>query len=79
MPVKTSFPKAPAILTETPPMLKEVSTTSKGSDGTSSNVKMSEFLNIVTDNYATYYEVRQKLIAWQEWYKTNKQIFEVSK
>lgn len=60
-------------------MLKEVSTTSKGSDGTSSNVKMSEFLNIVTDNYATYYEVRQKLIAWQEWYKTNKQIFEVSK
>jgi len=60
-------------------MLKEVVSTSKESDGTSSNVKMSEFLNIVTDNYATYYEVRQKLIAWQEWYRTNKQIFESSK
>jgi cell division septum initiation protein DivIVA len=41
-----------------------------------SNVEMSELLNIITENYATYYEQTEKLKAWQEWYKKNKEIFD---
>jgi len=41
-----------------------------------SNVKVAELLEIVTDNYATYYELAEKLKAWQEWYKNNKNFFD---
>jgi len=41
-----------------------------------SNVEVSEFLETVTINYSTYYEQSEKLKAWQEWYKLNKEIFE---
>jgi hypothetical protein len=44
-----------------------------------SNVEMSELLNIITENYATYYEQTEKLKAWQEWYKEQKKIFEIVK
>jgi len=44
-----------------------------------SNVEMSELLNIITENYATYYEQTEKLKAWQEWYKEQKKIFEIIK
>ena len=40
-----------------------------------SDVEVSEMLTIITDNYATYYEQSEKLKAWQEWYKKNKEIF----
>ena len=41
-----------------------------------SNVKVPELLETVTDNYATYYEQALKLKAWQEWYKKNKEFFD---
>lgn len=41
-----------------------------------SKVKVPELLTTVTENYGTCYEVREKLKAWQDWYKTQKQIFE---
>ena len=41
-----------------------------------SNVKVPELLTTVTENYGTCYEVREKLKAWQDWYRTQKQIFE---
>ena len=41
-----------------------------------SNVEVSGFLETVTINYSTYYEQSEKLKAWQEWYKLNKEIFE---
>ena len=41
-----------------------------------SDVKVAEFLETVTDNYATYYELAEKLKAWQEWYKNNKNFFD---
>jgi hypothetical protein len=41
-----------------------------------SNVKVPELLTTVTENYGTCYETREKLKAWQDWYKTQKQIFE---
>lgn len=49
---------------------------SRQSDGDPSNVKPSELLNTVVDNYETCYSIRDKLIKWQEWYKTNKEIYE---
>lgn len=41
-----------------------------------SNVKVPELLTTITENYGTCYETREKLKAWQDWYKTQKQIFE---
>lgn len=45
-------------------------------DARPSDVKPSEILNTVTDNYETCYNIRDKLIAWQEWYKKQSIIFE---
>jgi hypothetical protein len=35
-----------------------------------------ELLTTVSDNYGTCYEAREKLKAWQDWYKNQKEIFE---
>ena len=47
-----------------------------GTDGTPSTVKASELLDTVVVNYGTYYEVAEKLKGWQEWYRSQKAIFE---
>lgn len=54
----------------------EVPDSTRDSDSTASNVKPSSFLTIVIDNYTTCYDIRDKLIGWQEWYAKQKQIFE---
>lgn len=41
-----------------------------------SNVKTGELLTTVTENYGLYYELVNRLKAWQDWYKEQKQIFE---
>jgi hypothetical protein len=41
-----------------------------------SKVKVPELLTTVNDNYGTCYEAREKLKAWQDWYKNQKEIFE---
>jgi hypothetical protein len=41
-----------------------------------SEVKVPELLTVVTENYGACYESIEKLKAWQEWYKTQKKIFE---
>jgi cellobiose-specific phosphotransferase system component IIA len=41
-----------------------------------SNVKVSELLETITDNYSTYYEQVEKIKAWQDWYKKNKDFFD---
>jgi hypothetical protein len=41
-----------------------------------SEIKVPELLTTVTENYGVCYENSEKLKAWQEWYKTQKQIFE---
>jgi hypothetical protein len=45
-------------------------------DGTPSNIKASELLEAVVDNYGSCHENIEKLKAWQEWYREQKQIFE---
>ena len=44
-------------------------------EGTS-DVKASELLTTVTENYGTYYQVREQLLGWQLWYKEQKKIYE---
>ena len=53
-----------------------VPTGSGVADEGTSNVKPSEFLQTVTDNYSTYYDIRNRLIGWQEWYTNNKKLFD---
>jgi hypothetical protein len=54
----------------------EVSGSPSVSDGASSGVKASDLLDTVVENYGKYNEIREKLVAWQEWYKQQKRIFE---
>jgi hypothetical protein len=44
-------------------------------EGTS-DVKASDLLKSVTENYGTYYQVREQVLGWQEWYKEQKKIYE---
>jgi alpha-L-arabinofuranosidase len=65
-PVKRNFPEVPKELVESCPDLKTVETTEK----------LSDVLKVVVDNYGQYHECRIKVDAWNEWYKTQKQIFD---
>lgn len=44
-------------------------------EGTS-DVKISELVRTVTENYGTYYEMRELLLGWQQWYKEQQKIYE---
>ena len=66
VPVTVKFPEVPTELMSTCPDLKQTPPTSK----------LSDVLQVVTDNYSQYYECRVKLDSWIEWYKTQKQLFE---
>lgn len=54
----------------------EVARSTTGIDGETSNVKISELLNTITENYTTYYQTREQVIGWQQWYNEQKKIFE---
>jgi len=54
----------------------QVSRGPESADGTPSTVKASELLETVVDNYGACHENAEKLRAWQEWYRTQKQIHE---
>jgi len=47
-------------------------------DGSSSEVRASDVLETVVENYARCNEFREKIISWQEWYRQQKKIFEES-
>ena len=44
-------------------------------EGTS-DVKASELIRTVTENYGLYYQTREQVIGWQMWYSEQKKIFE---
>lgn len=44
-------------------------------EGTS-DVKASELVRTVTENYGLYYQTREQVIGWQMWYSEQKKIFE---
>lgn len=65
-PVKRNFPEVPQELMDSCPDLKMTSPTTK----------LSDTVKVVAQNYSQYHECRAKVDAWNEWYKTQKQIFE---
>jgi hypothetical protein len=54
----------------------QVSRGPESTDGTPSAVKASELLETVVDNYGACHENAEKLRGWQEWYGTQKKIFD---
>ena len=54
----------------------EMARSAGDTDGTASEVKASELIGAVVENYGTYYQVVEKLKGWQDWYRTQKAIFE---
>ena len=67
VPVTVKFPEVPTILMEPAPTLKSLN---------SDKHELSDLLENANENYGTYYEIREKLNSWQEWYKTQKQIYD---
>jgi hypothetical protein len=67
IPVQRNFP-------DTPPSLKigceDLELIEPGTD------KLSEVLVVVTGNYAKYHECQIKVETWQQWYNTQKKIFD---
>ena len=42
-----------------------------------SDVKASELITTVSENYGTCYEMREQLKAWQDWYRAQKKAYEL--
>jgi len=57
----------------------EVARGASSTDGSASDVRASEVVETVVENYGRYNELREKVIAWQNWYKDQKKIFEGAK
>ena len=66
VPVTAKFPSAPPALKSECPAL----------DLLDKNAKLSDLLTTVTKNYVKYHDCAVKNDAWNEWYTTQKQIFE---
>lgn len=67
VPVERKFPDTPESLKQACPDLQTVR---------SDNTQLSELMVVVTSNYKLYHECQIKVESWQEWYKTQKKIFE---
>jgi hypothetical protein len=65
VPVASKWPEIPAELKTACPALKEVNP---------DTTKLSEVIDVVAGNYATYHECQVKVDSWIEWYNTQKKI-----
>jgi hypothetical protein len=65
VPVTAKFPNKP-----------ENVETCKQLDTVNDEVKLSELTGTIAKNYSTYYECAVKVDTWNEWYETQKRIFE---
>ena len=54
----------------------EVAGRAAATDGTPSEIKASQLLDRVVENYGSCHENAAKIEAWQEWYREQKKIFE---
>jgi hypothetical protein len=54
----------------------EVAGRAAATDGTPSEVKASQLIDRVVENYGSCHENAAKVEAWQEWYREQKKIFE---
>ncbi len=67
VPVVAKFPEAPASLKVACPELKKI-------EGDS--VSIVDLHKTVVENYTQYYECVTKVESWNEWYATQKKIFD---
>ena len=67
VPVAASFPEAPAMLMERCADLKLIA---------GEKISIVDFVKIITENYTTYHECSAQNQAWQEWYTTQKKIWD---
>lgn len=65
VPVKQLWPDVPKELLEACPDLKLVDPNTK---------KLSDIIDVVSDNYATYYDCKAKVDDWIVWYQGQKKI-----
>jgi hypothetical protein len=57
----------------------EVARGASSTDGSASDVRASDIVETVVENYGRYNELREKIIGWQTWYQEQKKIFEGAK
>ncbi len=67
VPVKPKFPEAPQSLKERCESLKKIE---------GDKVAITEMLKVVIHNYTLYYECSTKVDGWNEWYESQKKIYE---
>jgi hypothetical protein len=61
-----TFPKAPVELTETCPDLEKISP---------NTTKLSQVIEVVTDNYSQYHGCRSKVDGWIDWYNQQQKVY----
>jgi hypothetical protein len=61
------WPEVPNSLQEPAPDLKALPENKK---------TLTDLIENVNENYGSYYELKEKYEAWQDWYKTQKKIYE---
>jgi hypothetical protein len=67
VPVTMKFPSVPEGMLKSCPDLQTVDPNTK---------KLSEVVEIVVNNYQTYYDCKDQSNDWIEWYTTQKKIYE---
>jgi hypothetical protein len=70
-----SLPRSSVVLHDSASR-NEVARGAESVDGTPSDIKASALLSTVVENYGSCNENIEKLKAWQEWYRAQKQLFE---
>ena len=70
-----TLPKSTVVLHDSASR-NEVARGPSSTDGSPSGVEAHRLLEAVVDNYGSCHENIEKLKAWQEWYRAQKQIFE---
>ena len=66
-PIKQDFPGVPEDLLKACPDLKKVDPDVN---------KLSDIIDVVSDNYALYYECKSKVDDWITWYSGQKKIYD---
>jgi hypothetical protein len=67
VPVTVKFPEVPADLEVACPDLATLDAKA---------TRLSDLLEVVTDNYSTYHECRSRVDDWIEWYDSQKTVFD---
>ena len=67
VPVKRNFPDSPTELQKKCEELKTIE---------GNKVTIMDMMKVVVENYKMYYECSNKVEGWQDWYKTQKEIFD---